>query len=45
MSVVIAVDSGKYATKAVRRLANGEIKRMMFRTKMDETSETTISDR
>ena len=45
MSIVIAVDSVKYATKAVRRLASGEIKRMMFRTKMDETKETTISDR
>lgn len=45
MSVVIAVDSGKYATKAVRRTASGEIKRMMFRTKMDETKEVTISDR
>ena len=45
MSIVIAVDSGKYATKAVRRLASGEIKRMMFRTKMDVTNETTIADR
>lgn len=45
MSIVIAVDSGKYATKAVRRMASGEIKRIMFRTKMDETNEVSSSDR
>lgn len=45
MSIVIAVDTGKYATKAVRRLASGEVKKIMFRTKMDETNEVSASDR
>lgn len=44
MAVVIAVDSGKYATKAVRRLS-GETKKIMFRTKMDATTEVKTSDR
>lgn len=45
MSIVIAVDSGKYATKAVRRTASGELKKIMFRTKMDNTNELQASDR
>jgi plasmid segregation protein ParM len=45
MAIVIAVDSGKYATKAVRRLSSGETKKIMFRTKMDSTNEVRTSDR
>jgi len=45
MAIVVAVDSGKYATKAVRRVTSGETKKIMFRTKMDETNETKTSDR
>jgi plasmid segregation protein ParM len=45
MSIIIAVDSGKYATKAVRRTASGELKKIMFRTKMDDTNEVSSNDR
>lgn len=43
---LIAVDSGKYATKAIVRLDDGKTKRLMFRTKMDKTDEvfTTLRD-
>ena len=44
-NIIIAVDSGKYATKAVRRTPSGELKKIMFRTKMDDTNETTTTDR
>lgn len=37
--VVIGVDSGKHSLKAVRKMANGEIKKIKFRTKMDDTKE------
>lgn len=43
---VIAVDSGKYATKAVRKDDDGKFKRLTFKTKMDKTDEkfTTLRE-
>lgn len=43
-SVIIAVDSGKFATKAVRKLDDGTVKSLIFRTKMDPTNEDVPSD-
>lgn len=44
--MIIAVDSGKYATKAVTRTpGKKELKKIMFRTKMDETEEDVSNDR
>lgn len=43
---LVAVDSGKYATKAIVKLADGKTKKLMFRTKMDKTEEvfTTLRE-
>lgn len=43
--IVIAVDSGKFATKAVRKNASGTMKSILFRTKMDATEEEKASDK
>ena len=36
MERIIAIDSGKFATKAAMQKANGEIKMLSFRSKMDQ---------
>lgn len=41
---IIAVDSGKYATKAAYYDKSGKIRTLKFRTKMDPTSEDMPSD-
>lgn len=45
MTKVIAVDSGKYATKSVYRDGKGNILRASYRTKMDPTNEIKSTDR
>lgn len=42
--LIVAVDSGKFATKALRKGGDGEIKSLIFRTKMDPTEEDKASD-
>lgn len=43
--IIIAVDSGKFATKAIRKLEDGTNKSIIFRTKMDLTQEEKSSDK
>ena len=45
MSITIAVDSGKFATKAIRKMNDGTMKSIVFRTKMDTTQESKSSDK
>lgn len=40
---LIAIDSGKYATKAIAKGPTGRAERLIFRTKMDETNERATS--
>lgn len=46
MPVVIAVDSGKHSTKAVKEQRNGNKKQLKFRSRADETNEDmpTVED-
>lgn len=44
-AIIVAVDSGKFATKAVRKLDDGSVKSIIFRTKMDLTDEVASSDK
>lgn len=44
-TIVIAVDSGKFATKAIKKCKDGTMKKVLFRTKMDETDEKYTADK
>lgn len=44
MQKVVAVDSGKYATKSIFKTENGKLIKNQYRTKMDNTNESETSD-